>query len=441
MQQDPNRQDIIDFFNSLVANDSRLDGLQNDIGILSLGQEIAFKIDDAVSKYNNTLAEHYAPFSEVVLLSRLLYELGYIRFAKPISIISDIISDDTVVILKDTKFTDGISMYYNPNETSLIADTKTTINLNEGQITRYAFAIPAVTKYYKYDLRMSYQQIHKVEIYFGSSVNKLEFSQAFITPTSSWSFEINPNGNMHVVFRVGGELRVGDVVTIVMYSASDVLEMPEGMSIIGSSYDIQLDNIRLVNHYEPFMSIRDMQNILMFNKNINNSLVYNEDFYNYLLANVTGITRLKVWQRDQQLLEETNGVRECHAMAVWFTVEGTAGVGARISTAIANAVYGRYAIEVAPTTVVVGASIIITNNIDKPIPSELIQTLKLQIIGIYDDVRNKLNENIIYKVVADLFKVYDVVVDVNLSPKGIFSNAKFYNLNTVSVSIVEGYRQ
>ena len=67
MYNDVNRSKVIEFFDNLVKSDQRLAGIKSDLGVLSLGYELGYMVDDAVKTIQSRIAEFYSPQSEVIL--------------------------------------------------------------------------------------------------------------------------------------------------------------------------------------------------------------------------------------------------------------------------------------------------------------------------------------------------------------------------------------
>ena len=157
MFNDVNRSDVSEFFENLVASDPRLSRYTKDLGVISLGNELGFKVDEAVKGIRNQFTEFYEPTSEVVLLAKLMYELGYIKLHKPLVVSITIKSDADVTLEKHQRFTDGIDIYIIEEAVNLSADVEHTILLTRG-------IVRTVT-----------------------STDVLDFSQSFVTESSDIS--------------------------------------------------------------------------------------------------------------------------------------------------------------------------------------------------------------------------------------------------------------
>ena len=442
MYNDTNRQDITDYFSSLVASDPRLEQYTNDLGIISLGNELGFKIDDALSNIRNQFTEFYEPTSEVVLLAKLMYELGYMRFQKPLTVSLTIKSDADITIDKYQRFTDGIHIYIIMESISLVADTESVIELSRGTIRTVSSIVEIDSLYHKIPLNTTYRRIFNVESNRGEET--LEYSQSFISESSDTSLEVDVSGNLSIIARRantnGSNILLGDTITVDVFETEATDTIPTSMAVIGIA-DIICTEIVKIGNYEPYLSISDMQRILKFNKNINNSIVYNEDYKGLIRAKIGGISHLKVWQQEDEDIE--NGTLECNINKVFCsyipTVEGE-NLDSFITGLIGSTVYGKFTIIRTPVVYPITVSVFIVNNSKKSIAQVKQDEVKNALSGYYDDVEKRLTKAILYKIIVNILVDHDIDVDIVMSDKSTeFINALFYNIDpsTTTISVVE----
>jgi len=223
MYNDTNRQDIIDFFMGLVASNPLLENAQNDIGIIALANTIGYKIDSAINQNTNKLVEFYNPTSETILLSRLMYEMGYIQFQKPLQISASLKSGSAVTLDKYHKFSSGVDVFMLDEEVSLESQATKIATLTMGTNRTISKTIlgDENSLYFKVSLHTTYKKLYKVLAYRGEE--EIIFSQQFVKPSSDMSMEIDMDGNLSLVFRLnntyGLTLLAGDSISIMVFES------------------------------------------------------------------------------------------------------------------------------------------------------------------------------------------------------------------------------
>lgn len=438
MFNDSNRQDITDYFKNLVASDPRLEKYTKDLGVISLGNELGFKVDAALQDIRNQFTQFYEPDSEVILLAKLMYEIGYMRFQKPLLVSLTIKSDTDITLDKYQRFTDGINVYILEDSVSLVADMESTITLTLGTIRTITSTIDIDSVYHKIPLDTTYRKVYRFEAKRGSDA--LEYSQAFISESSDVSLEVDINGDLFLVARRnnihGSNILLGDTITVNVFETIPIDTTPTSMAVIGN-FDIICTNITKYENYEPYLSISDMQRILKFNKNINNSIVYNEDYKGLIRAKISGIDFIKVWQQEDE--DRENGALGCNINKVFCSyIPATAGANLdnKIRNLIKTTVYGKYVIFRDPSIFNVSVKIQIVNNSKKSIATVKQDELRAKISGYYDDIEKRLTKAILYKDVVNTLTDNDIDVDITMGKKSlVFENAIFYHISEEDVSI------
>jgi len=435
---DINRQDVTDYFMNLVKSDPRLTKYQNDLGIIALSNELGFKVDEAVKRISNSFTEFYDPNSETVLLAKLMYEIGYLKFQKPLIVNAKIKSNNDIVIEKNQRFTDGINIYLLNESVSLVHGIEQTIELTRGTIRTINTVVENDVMYHKVNLGTTYRRIYGISAKRGN--DELEYSQAFITESSDVSMEVDIFGNLIMVIRTnnvhGKNVLLGDTISIDLMETEPTDTVPTSMAIIGIA-DVICTEITKAENYETYLSIQEMQRILKFNKNINNSLVYNEDYKSFIRANVRGIDLIKVWQQEDE--DRENGSLACNINKVfcsYIPVEEGSDLNDEIYNKVSNAVYGKYIIFREPSIFPITVEISIVNNSKKSIPLVKQNEIKQKISGYYDDVEKRLTKANIYKVIVETLKDNDIDVDIRMSDKSnFFENAIFYHIAIDDINI------
>jgi len=205
--------------------------------------------------------------------------------------------------------------------------------------------------------------------------------------------------------------------------------------VIGN-FDIICEEITQLKQHETPMSINRMKNVLKYNKNITATLVYNEDFKNFILQHIKGIELIKVWQQEDE--DNENGVGVCNINKVFLSYIPKVDdvlVDTEIVALIEEAVYGKPVIIRKPNVINVSMSIYITNNTKKSISTLQQERIKTELIGYYDDKDRRLTRNLIYSTIVDVMRGHDIDVDLTLSDMGLFLNADFYKVETENVTI------
>lgn len=441
MYNDINRQDVNDFFRSLIESDSRLTGLKDDLGVIALGNEMAYKIDDAVKRITNQFTEFYDPTTEAVLLSKLMYGLGYIRFQKPLVISADIKSGVDVTLDKHQRFTTGVDVFILDEAVSLVAGVPQTLTLTMGTKRDILATVDSSNFYFKIPLQASYKRLYDFNVYRGDE--KLKYSQMFIEEDSDVTLEVELDGSMVVSVKTanlnGENILLGDNLRVEVFETIPSDDVPETLAIIGD-FDIICENITKHSIYESYLSITQMQDILKYDKNINNSIVYNENYKNLIKTQVRGINLLKVWQQEQEDYE--NGALACNINKVFVSflsdgVRGATEIEKEISNLVNDTVYGRYVKHISPVYAPLDVQIDITNNTKKAIPSVKLEEIQNAISGYYDDIDRVISISVIYKTVILILKGYDVDIDIVMTDKPLAKNATFYNISNVAINVTE----
>ena len=268
--------------------------LTKDIGVLAIMDSLSYKIDLKLREYANVVSEYYSPEQKAILLSHLLYRAGYIRFKKPLIVTAKVKNESAVTIPKDEVFSDGISSYLVKDSVACLAKTETTIEFIQSSMQTFT-ATAGTNLYLKIDTGIYYNDIYQIEC--TKDGLEIGHSQQFTDYTKDVSYEVNPNSEITIVFRLnnvqGSNIVVNDTVDVKVYVSKDITEPPEQLSVVDSGYDLIVTEIAKTSNFTPALSTEDMRDIIRYNKNIANTLVFNEDYYQLVQASdIRGITGL-----------------------------------------------------------------------------------------------------------------------------------------------------
>ena len=390
------------------------------------------------------ISEFYNPTSEVVLLSKLLYEIGYIRFQKPLIISSNILSKNDIQLSQYQRFTDGVSIYLLDEDVNLVANEEQTVTMSLGtqrQITSVVSASAGL--YHKIPLNTTYRKLYEFEVYRDGEL--LEYSQAFTKVSSDVSVEVEYDGSLELVVRIGNtnglNIQQEESLTVVIFETEPSDTIPTNLSMIGG-FDISVSSIAKEANYEQYLTLDEMDNILKYDKNINNTLVYDENYRNLILKEIRGINLIRVWQQEDE--DKQNGVDGCNINKVFVSYvpdELLVNIDDEIIDLVKETVYGKFVIVRPPIIRETTLDIAITNNTKKSISLVKINNLKQELAGMYDDREKILSEPILYKNTVKSLDGHDIDIVLTLSGKGDRLNEVFYNLDIGSINITVEERE
>ena len=439
MFNDKNREDIANFFEQKIKENPLLSNYFNHYGFRALSSVIGYKVDKALQDMESILYEFYSPESERILLSKLMYEIGYIRFQQPLSIIANIQSDSNLLLYRGQKYTDGANLYIQKNDVQLYSKIPTDIELELGSMDIKHVKVDKHTLYYKIPLYKSYRELYKIEI-FDKRDRELIYSQQFLKDKADYSLEIKLDGTMQIVVRLnntnGLNIRYGDSLRVQIYTTTSIDEEPTSLQMIGSNANkVQVNYIIKKSNYKPYMTREEMKDILLYNKNINNSLIYNEDYRRYIISQVRDIEHIKVWHEQDEVKE--NGFNPCMTNGVFISYisADNKNLDREIISAINEAVYGKNVVIKRPIIQHIGIKIRLTNNIRRRIPLSTLTQIKSTLIGYYDDIYTPITKEVVYTQIKKAVENLNVDIDIEVSSKGVFKNAKFFFVEEEDINI------
>jgi hypothetical protein len=366
-------------------------------------KEINYAIEDAKRFYETLQDEYFYPTSEVMLLARLMYEIGYLRFAKPRRIEARLIAADEDVEVEAFKlFTDGSMVYHTPEKITVPSDSSVPIELLQSQTHIYSFVLDT-SLFPKFKLDFTYTEIAYVRCFIDD--RELEYSQGFISHTAEFSLEILYDGYIQIAFRKI-DIKEGDTIRIVVATTQPPPADTVKVSLIDGR--VESEGVALINEYEPPMSLDEMRDIILRNRNINNSLIYNEDYYNFILAHVQGIDKLKVWHEEKEWSD--CAINKVFISFILKDETQRAEKEEEVRRLITNAVYGRVVVIKPPVIRKLSLSITIIDNIKKVIPERVREEVKEGVGGYYVT----LTEEIIYRKVAEILKRFNTDLVIRL---------------------------
>jgi len=431
MYKDLNRQDVQEIIDGKIAQSPLFSPLKEDFGVQTIAYEQAFKIDEVGNTFGAKLTEFYRPESEIVLLSRLMYEIGYLRFQKPLRIKTTVKSGRNQEVAKWDRFTDGVSVFMTENGTVLEKDTPQEMTLVLGTRREFTQVIDKDVMYFKIPLKTTYRKMYDFNLYRDNE--KIEWSQGFTKNSADISLEVDIDGNIIAAVRLnnihGKNVVHGETLTVEVFETTPSDTVPKNLALIGAT-DTVCEGILKSGSYDPYLSILDMDNILLLNKNINNSLVYNEDFKGHILAHIQGVEIIKVWQQEEE--DKEVGANECNTNKIFCSYIpkiGGENLDRQITDLVKTSVDGRFVFIREPNINEVVVSINITNNTKKFIPDMLKKKLQDTIAGYYDGREKILTSNVIYKQCVRVLDDYDLDINVEIGNKQPYKNAIFYKVS------------
>jgi hypothetical protein len=100
---------------------------------------------------------------------------------------------------------------------------------------------------------------------------------------------------------------------------------------------------------------------------------------------------------------------------------------------------GKYPLFVEPEIIPITIDLTITNNISKRIPVEVQGKIVGDLEGIYDDKYKKISKTLAYRSVFENLRNYNTDIDLEMTDKGTFRNAKFYDVSVCLTIVERGY--
>ena len=384
-------------------------------------KEIDYVIKDCEDFLQTKLDEFHAPSKEVTLLGRLMYDIGYLSFLKPTVLEVTLASVDDLILEPFQQFSNGTDMFYSSDTITIVKDMETIVKLKLGTHIRLESSI-GTSLYHKVKLGVTYTEFSEVTC--TSKGNKLLYSQAFVNAKSDYSLEVLADGELQLVFRKLN-LKSGDSVTVDLITSRKPITstIPR---IKGVANSAKSTNVIIMSEYEPPLSIEDMQDIIKYNKNINNSLVYNEQYENFIRSHISQIQMMKVWHEGKE-------VSDCAVNKVFISYlsKDNVDLDNEIVSLIEEHVYGKIVVIVPPIIQEIGVRVTVINNIRRKIPIRMEQAIKGAICKYYTSV----SQEDIYRLIADEVKKFNTDVILKISDRGTLDNNKFFIIKEDGVLI------
>ena len=436
---------IDEYFLNLIRADDRLKEFEYDFGLGLISKSLDFKINTTLTTIQNEIKELYYPTLERNLLAHLLYKVGYIRFKKPLQVKTTLLSDDDVDLDKDDRFSDGKDLYLLDDSISLEADKETEVTLTlKEKYTLDEVEIKDSTLFFKIPLNnVTYKELVNFEVYKDDK--KLIYSQNFVKDESEVSIEIINDGTLQLVILLHNEkalnLDNGDKLKVNYYLSTDTKICPTNLAIIeDGDYNLVCKNIKVNKNYQSPMSLNDMAEMIKFGRKNLGDICLNEDYRQFLYKNINNLKELKVWQEREENKEYNNpSISNINKVfCSYITTDNETyneEINKEIKNFIFNELYGKEVIIREANLIQLNLSVIIKTN--DSYSETLSNTIKNEIVGIYDDLHTKIDENIIYRKVFEILvknlKVFSL--NVYLSDKGHYKNNKFFELKSENINI------
>lgn len=437
------RRDIEQHFLTLVEADDRLSGLSNDAGVLIEASTMGYKVDDALNQQASQLTEFFYPTSEMMLLSMLLHTVGYVRLPSPMVLTSQITSNTDRVIDMDTSFTTGADEFLLLDGVVLESGVPKEVKLSRETLITKSVVVSDAGFLFKIDLSATHKEISRIECFINGVA--IKYSQQFTDREADFSLSIDYTGELVAVFSLGNErgnnIQVGDTIDMKLYKTYQMNETPDNLSPIADLDDVILEDVAVFFNGSQPMCIREMQDTIKYNKNIAGTLLYNEDYRNFILSNIDGLDEIKVWHQAEE--DSENGVESCNINKVFVSyiplVEGE-DFNDIIDTAFYEKIYGKPIVHVTPLIVDVSISISIIYNTKRTASSVAIENIKTELAGYYDGRYSAINDNYIYEVINKFLGGINIDVGINVTGRDKLRNRAFHKVVSQDVNISTSHR-
>lgn len=434
------------FFLDLVRNNPILKDFENDLGLILIAKSLNFKITEALQDESKFISNLYNPTTENELLAFLMYKVGYIRFKKPLQIKALITNKDvsSIILNKDTKFTDGQNVYFLNDAVSLDTNIPKDayFTLKEKYVKEVQLNSNKV--FFHIPLGTTYKKFVECEVKALKNGSLLEYSQNFIKLESEVSYEIDLQGNMSAVIQLANtfanNLTQGDILEVTTIVSGDITTQPRGLSIIQSGYNLGIDNISIHQNYNPPMDIDEMQDYIKFGRKNLGDLVLNEDFRQFFLTNIPNLEVIKVWQERTKTVEYTPDISYINKVFCCYIDKQGSNNNPQIDIDMKK-IFNDYMSSreiIIERTEIFPITVFITIKTNEVFYESYKNEIKSNLVGYYDDIHKILNQTISYKkvfeIVVSKLKVFSI--DLAISDKQAFSNTKIFHISDANVNIV-----
>jgi len=435
---------IDEYFLNLIRADDRLKDFEYDFGIGLISKSLDFKINTTLATIQNEIKELYYPTLERNLLAHLMYKVGYIRFKKPLQIRATLLSNDDIELDKDYRFSDGKDLFLLDNSIKLEAgiETDVTLTLKE-KYTLNNVEIKESNLFFKIPLNVTYKELVEFEVYKDGI--KLEYSQNFVKDEADVSIEIIEDGTLQLVVMLHNEnglnLDNGDTLNVNYYVSTDTKICPDNLAIIeDGDYNLVCKNLKVESNYQSPMSLQDMADMIKYGRKNLGDICLNEDYRQFIFKNIPNLKALKVWQEREENLEyyDPNISNINKVFCAYITQDDKTydeKINKDIQNFIFNELYGKEVVIKEANLIQLNVTIIIKT--DESYSDTLVNSIKNQIIGLYDDLHTKIDEDTIYRKTFELLvKNMNIFsLSVFLSEKGDYRNNKFFEIKSENINI------
>ena len=438
-----------EYFLDIIKKNDKYSGFESDLGIILMAETLDFKINQVEERRAFNIQELSYPQTEEILLAKLLYEVGYVRFTLPLVVQCFLTSQETITLYGGFEFTSGDNLFM-LDETilTLTAGEPTLCHATLQQVHKEEITLSHNRVYSKHVTGFSYKEIHKIQV--SKDGELLKYSQNFIDYDADYSYEIDPLTNNVVILFLkendkGKNLKGGEVLELSVFTTSSNEDAPEGLAPIDNT-QLVVDNIIISQNYRPPLGIEEMQHIIRYGRKSNGDLILNEDYRQHIMKNVSGLLFLKVWQEKEENLETGADISNINKIFYSYILEGdettpdservnNLAINTQIQKTIGDAVIAKETIFKEAIIVTLNLNINITTeethilNTDKVVKSAL--------VGYYDDSIKLISQAQVYKKVFTSLKnklnVFDLTVEMD--NKGIKHNQIIYKLDKDSVNV------
>jgi hypothetical protein len=429
------------YFLDLIENDPKLKDFKNDLGLALISKSLDYKIKSTQQIISDEIKENYYPTQQITLLAYAMYRIGYFRFKKPIKLNLQCMSDDTVILPAGSRFSDGESLYLTENDYAFTADEEQTIVVTQAEKYTKQVTIDNGLIYFYVPLNTTYDKFTKVEVKKGDKI--LTYSQNFVKFESDYSYEIDIEGNFQLVFLLnnenGANLQKGDTLDITFYVSNNVSIVPNNMGLVENGYNLVVNNVSLNQAFEPFFNKEEMKQLIKYGRRNIGDIILNEDYRQFIYKNVAGLQLLKVWQENEE--NKQNGYELTNINKVfccYITKDDKVNdfnINKNIINTVQKHIYGKEV--VIRTTEIKDLYLNVLIKTNEKYATGLVEIIKNDITGYYDDIYKKINKDIVYtntfEIVRNRIQTFSLSIDLTL--KGDYKNEKVYRILLKNISV------
>ncbi|HIP19657.1 MAG TPA: hypothetical protein EYG70_00865, partial [Sulfurimonas sp.] len=154
-----------EYFLDIIKKNDKYSGFESDLGIILMAETLDFKINQVEERRAFNIQELSYPQTEEILLAKLLYEVGYVRFTLPLVVQCFLTSQETITLYGGFEFTSGDNLFM-LDETilTLTAGEPTLCHATLQQVHKEEITLSHNRVYSKHVTGFNYKEIHKIQV-------------------------------------------------------------------------------------------------------------------------------------------------------------------------------------------------------------------------------------------------------------------------------------